>query len=202
VLALLIEGLESAWLPCSLILLVPGVAVLLASPDRVVTTTSSFFAASAALAWARFSERGGDWPIGLSAIALMSAAVLLLAPVIDDRAAAGWAARLRAAVGGVLAGVASAELWEPCVGAEFGSLLNDLANRGLGGIVPTFAYVVGVLAPLIALASLIRLLPNRLIDPARTVMAVVGGAVLTVMAVATAIGFHDELVDRLIRSSL
>jgi cytochrome c biogenesis protein CcdA len=199
-LPLVLEGLESAWLPCSLILLVPGAAALLASGERVVETLTGFGIAAVALAWARFAERGGDWPVGWSAIALVLATVLLLTPVFTGRE--GAADQLRAVTAGALVGVASAELWEPCVGPEFGSLLNDLPGRGLDGAALLLAYVLGVVAPLIVLGALFRVLPARVVDPARPALAALGGVVLMVMAVATASGFHDEVVDRLTRWSL
>jgi cytochrome c biogenesis protein CcdA len=197
---LLLEGLESAWLPCSLILLVPGAAALLAGGERAVAAAAGFAATSIVFSWLRFAERGGDWPVGWSALALMTAAVLLLLPAIKNSDAR--TEQLQAVAGGSLVGLASAELWEPCVGAEFGLLLNDLPSRGVDGLVLLLAYVAGVLAPLVGLGALLRVLPTRFIEPARPALAAVGGVVLTVMAVATAAGFHDEIVDRLTRWSL
>lgn len=199
-LSLLLEGLESAWLPCSLILLVPGAAVLFAGGERVVATTGGFAAATLVMAWARFAERGGDWPVGYAALALITATVVLLVPALTDRE--GTADQARAVAGGSLVGFASAELWEPCVGAEFGQLLNDLPDRGVAGLVLLGTYLLGVLAPLVVVAAVLHVLPPRLIDSARPALAAIGGVVLTVMAVATAAGFHDEVVDRLFRWSL
>ncbi|MGI9611691.1 MAG: hypothetical protein ACR2QO_02190, partial [Acidimicrobiales bacterium] len=130
---LLFEGLESAWLPCSLILLVPGAAALLAGGERAAAAAAGFATTSLVFAWLRFAERGGDWPVGWSALALMTAAVLLLLPSLRSRDSR--AEQLQAVAGGSLVGLASAELWEPCVGAAFGSLLNDLPSRGADGLV-------------------------------------------------------------------
>lgn len=194
-LSLLLEGLESAWLPCSLVLLVPGAATVLAARERLVPALAGFGVASTALAWLRFADRGGDWPVGFAAVALTASVVLLLVPVIDRE-------RLLAATGGLLAGGASAELWEPCVGSTFGQLLNELPDRGPSGFLLLLAYLVGVLSPLLLFAAVVELFPRFLLDPARSALAVVGGTVLAVMSVATAVGLHDDVVGRLILWSL
>ena len=198
--SLLLEGLESAWLPCSLILLVPGAAAVLAGREHGIATLAGFAGTSLALAWARFAERGGDWPVGYSAIALIGAVAVLLLPVLDDRPVT--VERGRATAGGSLAGIAAAELWEPCVGADFGALLNELPDRGVGGLGLLLAYMTGVLAPLVALGAVVHVLPTRVIEPLRPALATVGGVVLTILAAATAAGFHDEVVSRLTRWSL
>lgn len=206
---LLLEGLESAWFPCSLILLLPGAAVVLASGERPVAALSGFGVAGLAAAWARFADRGGDWPDGVSAVALIAGAVVLLATVIrrsgvaeSSRNRPGGPPRAGAALGGALVGMAAAGLWEPCVGEEFGSLLNELPGRGVDGPILLLAYLAGVLAPLVAVGALVELVPARVLDRARPVFAVLGGVVLATMAVATAAGFHDEVATRLIRWSL
>lgn len=165
-----------------------------------MATATGFVATSLVLAWLRFAERGGDWPVGWSALALMTAAVLLVVPSL--RSTDARTEQLQAIAAGSLVGLASAELWEPCVGAAFGLLLNDLPSRGADGLVLLFAYIAGVLAPLVGLGALLRVLPARLIEPVRPALTAIGGVVLTVMAVATAAGFHDEVVDRLTRWSL
>ena len=195
VLSLLVEGLESAWLPCSLILLVPGAATVLAARENLVPALAGFGLASLALAWLRFSDRGGDWPVGVAAIALIGATVLLLVPLVERE-------QLLALGGGALAGGAAAELWEPCVGSAFGQLLNQLPGRGASGLVLLLVYLAGVLSPLVGLAAIVELFPRWLLDPARSALAVIGGAVLAVMSVATAVGLHDDIVGRLILWSL
>lgn len=193
--SLLVEGLESAWLPCSLILLVPGAATVLAAREQLAPALAGFGAATIALAWLRFADRGGDWPVGFAAVALIGATVVLLVPLIDRE-------RLLALAGGTLAGGASAELWEPCVGSAFGQLLNQLPEQGASGAVLLAVYLAGVLAPLLAFAAVVELFPRALLDPARSTLAVIGGTVLAVMAVATAVGLHDDVVGRLILWSL
>ena len=194
-LPLLAEGLESAWLPCSLILIVPGIAAVLAARDELVSAVSAFAVATLLLGWLRFSNRGGDWPLGVAAVALIMATVVFFVPVIKRE-------HLSAAAAGLLAGGAAAELWEPCVGSEFGQLLGELPDRGPSGLILMASYVIGVLAPVAGFAAIVKLFPEWLLDPARGVLAVVGGAVLATMAVSTAVGLHDEVVGQLIQWSL
>ena len=193
--SLLVEGLESAWLPCSLILLVPGAAAILAAREQLIPAASGFAGASLVLAWLRFSDRGGDWPVGFAAVALIVAMVALVVPRMKNE----W---FLATIGGVLVGGASAELWEPCVGSEFGGLLNELPSRGGSGFLLLAFYVVGVLAPLLAVVAVVELFPRWILDPARSALAILGGTVLSVLAVATAVGLHDDLVGQHIRWSL
>ncbi len=193
--SLLVEGFESAWLPCSLILLVPGAASLLAARFELVPALTGFASSALFLSWIRFSDRGADWPVALAALALIVATVLFVIPPIQSE-------DVVAAFAGVLAGGASAELWEPCVGAHFGQLLNELPDRGASGFVLLLAYVVGVLSPLAAFAALIALFPQWILDPLRGALSIVGATVLAVMAVATAVGLHDDVVGQLIQWSL
>ncbi len=192
---LLSEGFESAWLPCSLILLLAGLAVTLAAQEELLVAVIAFSSSTTFVAWLRFSDRGGDWPMIVAAVALVLATVLFLVPTVDGRDAV-------VAVGGALTGGAAAQLWEPCVGRAFGQLLNELPGRGPLGALALLAYMIGVLAPVIGFAALLKLTPDWIIEPTRSALAVLGGTVLAVMAVVTAVGLHDEVVGRLIQWSL
>ncbi len=192
---LLLEGFESALLPCSLIILIPAAAAAIAARDDLVPALSGFFGAAVLLSWLRFSDRGGDWPIGIAAMALIIAAVLFTVPFIANRSAS-------AAVAGAFSGAAAAQLWEPCVGAEFGSLLNDLPTTGASGLGLMVVFLLGVTSPVIGLVALLKLMPEWILDYAQTALSIVGATVLAVMAVATAAGLHDDVVGQLIRWSV
>ncbi|MEL7157567.1 MAG: hypothetical protein AAFN30_13310, partial [Actinomycetota bacterium] len=123
------------------------------------------------------------------------AVVLFLVPTaLPERAAI--------ALGGVLTGGAAAELWEPCVGAEFGRLLNTLPTDGPGGLVALTVFMMGVLAPVAGVLALLKLLPPGLTERAAGPLSVLGGAALAAMAVATAVGLHDDVVGKLFQWSL
>lgn len=191
---LLVEGFQAAWLPSSLLVVVPGLAALLAAQDEVRVTLIGYCAAVAFVAWLRFARHGADWPLVMAAAALVLAALLFLVPTVDGR-------KIVSAVGGSLAGGAAAELWQPLVGPQLGRLLIELPTRDWTASVSLTMYVLGVLTPVIALALLLRVAPDRLVNWASQALAYLGGAVLAVLAVLTVIGLHDWLTNHLIQWS-
>jgi hypothetical protein len=192
---LLAEGFESALLACSLILLIPGAAVGLTARAAAVPAVASFSLGVLALSWVRFAGRGGDFPPLLVAGGLMLAAVLLMAPLVTRL-------DLAAIPAGLLAGGAAAELWLPCVGADFGHLLNELPDRGPSGLGLLALYLFGTLSPLIALAAVHHLTPDWILEKLEPIWAVVGGSLLALLSVATAVGLHDDLVGKLFEWSV
>jgi cytochrome c biogenesis protein CcdA len=192
---LLVEGVGAAGLPSSLLILVPGLAAVLASGERRWPTVCTFVASTTFVAWLRFSGRGGDWPRLAVALVLAAAAVLLALPFVHQRASATAAAAS-------LAGASAAELWLPRVGPALGRLLADLAQQGPGAGIQLLAYVAGVLTPVVALAVLLRLLPLRIVEPAHRPLAMVAAGALGLLALATAAGVHDDLARSLMRWSL
>lgn len=192
---LLAEGFESALLACSLILLIPGAAVGLTARAAAVPAIASFSFGVLALSWLRFADRGGDFRPLFVAGALMVATILLMVPLISRL-------DLAAIPAGLLAGGAAAELWLPCVGADFGHLLNELPDRGGSGLGLLALYLLGVLSPLIVLAAAHHLTPDWILEKLEPIWAVVGGTLLALLAVATAVGLHDDLVGKLFEWSV
>ena len=194
-LELTFEGFESALLPCSLILLLPGVAVAIAARQEATPAILGFGFGSLLVSWLRFSGRLDDPPASLLALGFVGAVILLLVPLIRRL-------DVVSAAGGALAGAAAAGLWLPCVGIEFGTLLGELPGRGPSGIFFLGLYLFGVLSPLIIIATVMHLIPELVMLPARPLMMVAGGGVLGVLAVAVAAGMDDELVSKLVEWSL
>lgn len=195
VLALFGEGFEAALLTCSLILLIPGAAVALTARAAAIPALASFSVGVLGLSWLRFSDRGGGYSNLMIAAALMLATIALLVPFISR-------ADLAALPAGLLAGGAAAELWRPCVGAEFGLLLNELPGRGISGLGLMFIYLIGTLSPLIVLGAVHHLLPERVLEKMEPAWAVIGGVLLTLLALATALGLHEDLVSKLFEWSV
>ena len=196
IIELLSEGLESAFLPCSLILLIPGLAVgFAARPKESSWALAGFAFGAVGSAWLRYSDRVSDVGTSLPAISLAVALAFLAVPIVR---------RLDpiAATGGFLAGSAAAFLWEPCVGEEFGTLLGELPGAGPGSIFKLALYMVGVLAPLIVVGGVIAAIPSPMLLPARPFL--LGGSVIVLasLTVATALGYHDDLVGQLVQWSL
>lgn len=193
---LLREGLESAFLPCSFILLLPGLAVGLGARTKESSWALLGFAIGAiATAWFRYSDRLADVGTTLPAIALAVALAFIAVPLVRRFDAV-------AGTGGLLAGSAAAYLWEPCVGEEFGTLLGELPSAGPGSALRLGFYMIGVLAPLVVVGGLIAAVPSPALLPARPFMLASSVVVLGGLAVGTALGFHDDLVGQLVQWSL
>lgn len=192
---LLAEGFESALLPCTLILLLPGIALALAARETTVPALASYWVSVVAWSWARFGEHAGGWHYAVAAVALALAAIVVLFPPIVQL---DWVA----VAGGLLAGYASAELWLPCVGPELGDLLMKLPGIGPSGVLSMAVFLLGALSPLLALAAAHHLTPDWLLEIVEPPLSILGGVVLGVLAVATAAGFHDTLVGWLFQWSI
>ena len=100
-----------------------------------------------------------------------------------------------------LAGAAAASLWRPCVGVEFGQVLTGLEDAGLRGVIDLAIYVVGVLAPIIALIALLNALPRPWLDRSEEALRLAGGAVLGILAGGILVGIHERVIDELFRLS-
>ncbi len=185
---LLFEGFESALLPCSLILIVPGLAVAGASRLRFTSASLAYASAVGLAGWLRFSGRLETLPTFVVALLLVAAAAILLLR----------RGRPGAVAGGVLSGFGTTSLWGPCVGSDFGDLLGGLPDRGGSGLVLFVVYVIGVLSPLAVLGAALSLTPALRLERAGQLLAGMGTGLLTLLAIATAVGWHDELVSQLV----
>lgn len=193
---LLIEGFESALLPCSFVVLVPGAAVVIASRQESTSAFVGFFIGLVALSFMRFSGRGGNLSTTVVALLLAAAVVLVAIPLVRRL-------NVVTGAGGLLVGAAAGVLWEPCVAVHFAELLNGLPDRTpVVGVALLVVYIVGVIAPLFALAAALYLIPNPTLILARPVMLIVGCGVLAMMAIATAAGFSDDIIGRLVELSV
>ncbi len=194
-LLLLAEGFESAQLPCTLVLLVTGIAVGMTARETAIPAMVAFWLSVLVFSWTRFSDRGAGWPALIAALALMVAVIILFLPPIRRL-------DLVAVAAGALVGLAAAELWLPCVGEQFGGLLSELPDRGLSGLILMGIFLLGTLSPILALAAIHHLIPDWILERAEPVWSIVGGFVLSALAVATALGFHETIVGWLFEWSV
>ncbi len=176
-------------------LLVPGVAAALAAGEETVPSLIGFMAAATLSSWVRFADRGGDWPIGLAAVALVVATVLYFIPVIVTEGT-------MATLAGILTGGAAAQLWEPCIGPELGRLFDELPSQGWGGLGLLSVFMVGVLSPIVGFGIGLRLVPLWIMESVEGMLSVIGGTTLVVIGLAAAAGFHDEVISQLFQWSL
>ncbi len=202
---LLVEGFRASWLPSSLLLIIPGVAALLAAQERFSNTWLGYALAAGVVSWLRFTGIVGSWPLLGVALALAAAGVVLMAARVDT-------GRVVGSIGGTLAGAAGALLWQPLVGRHLGLLLVDLKGRGFPGAFNLAAYLLGVLWWLIALAVVLgaqawvgRKAPGPLsgvVGRIKLAQSWTGGTVLAVLALIAALGANDDVASRLIEWSL
>lgn len=194
-LLLLAEGFEAAQLPCTLVLLVTGIAVGLTARETAIPAMLTFGLSVLVFSWTRFSGRGAGWHVIFAAAALLIAVVILFVPPIQRL---DWVA----IAAGLLVGFAAAELWLPCVGPEFGKLLMDLPEQGLSGMIPMGIYLVGALSPIVALGALHHLIPDWILEQVEPIWSIVGGVILAGLAMATALGYHETIIGWLFNWSV
>ncbi|MDH3306614.1 MAG: hypothetical protein OEO77_03730 [Acidimicrobiia bacterium] len=194
-LLLLAEGFEAAQLPCTLVLLVTGIAVGMTARETAIPAMVSFSLSVLVFSWTRFSDRGAGWHTLIAAIALIAAVVILFLPPIRRL-------DLVAIAAGVLVGFAAAELWLPCVGEQFGRLLMQLPERGLSGVALMAIFLTGTLSPVLALAAIHHLTPDWILERVEPIWSVVGGFLLSGLAVATAVGYHETVLGWLFEWSV
>lgn len=195
VIDLLLEGFETALFPCSLVLLVPGVAAAVTARQESAAALIGYVTTTIVVGWLRFSGQLDDLAVPIVAMAFALAAALLVVPLIRR-------INLVSAAGGGVAGVAAASLWEPCVGEEFGTVLTELPDRGLVGLGLMTIYLIGVMVPLGIVGAVLHLIPNPVLLPARPFMMILGGGVFGILAIATATGFIDSVISQLVSWTL
>ncbi len=191
------EAVRATLQPCTLLLLVPALAVVVATRCRWWSLVAAAGAAviggwSLAAGWIVLD---GFW---LQWSAVFVLAVLLLAVLGPVRPRFGWAADARfeaPAVGGVT--LLATLWWRPCVGTELGAILT--ASRGdlAGQLAGMAAYMLGALVPVALVVLLVRTIDLR--GRRLTATAWAGGALGIVVAGALAVGRHDEVVGVLDR---
>ena len=193
----LTEGIGVITWACTLTALVPGLALVLVARRARLTVALYYIAGAAFLAWA---QAAGHWWV-----AARGTAVLIAGFVAAGTYAAAWRAPGHSSplatgaglVGGALAGW----LWRPCVGEFLGDILNDASTAGPRTLGLMFIYMVGVLLPLLLIATAPYAVPavGRVLD--RLPFAIAGTAVGAIYAVALAIGQYDDLIGELYRIS-
>jgi hypothetical protein len=188
VLALFGEGLTSALFPCSLVLAVPGIAVAIASRRFSATALGLFVLGLLISSWLRFAGIIGVWP------SLITGGAFLLSGIVHLVATAKRPAAVVALVG-LLVGGATGSLWRPCVGDDFGNVLNALVESGLRGGFDLGVYIVGVMAPVIALTAAANAVPPTWIERASRPMSWFGGGILVLIGGATLSGLGDRVVN-------
>lgn len=193
--SLLLEGVESLRLPCSWVLLIPGIAITTFGRRRTPLVVAVFAITAMVVAWLRFAGWWFAVPHGATQV-LIGVAILTSAALAwtMDRASTDSAAA-------AVTGLAAASTWIPCVGPHLGEVLNEARSQPFGNIGGTVAFLTGQFLPLVLVASLGVLAPgfrSRLED--RRVIAV-GAGLLALVGLLFVTTLFDDIASELARRS-
>ena len=190
-----LEGVGAIGVACTLVMLVPAVALVLVARRARLTVALVYVMGTALLTWARAA---GHWDAELSGAAVPVAAVLAAAVFVLAFRAKGPLSLLATGAGAV-AGALAGWLWRPCVGPKLGEILSNTDAEAARTLGLMLVYMLGALLPALLLAVLPHALPatKRFLD--RLPVAAAGGAVGAAYAVTLATGRYDDLVGELYR---
>ena len=193
IVSLIVEGAQSAILPCSTVLLVPAFGAVLAARRRQLAVAVFTIGAGALGAFVRFADIIDLFPGWLIGLCLLAGVTLV------------WAGerRLMASIAGAaLIGLATSQLWEPCVGEHFGRLVTDLPDERLRQLVPFALYFVAVNTPIVLVTAGVGALPDERRRVLEKIGAPFGAAVVVVIGLLALGGQTDQLIARLVAWSL
>lgn len=193
--ATLVEGIESLRLPCSWVLLIPGIATVVFGRRRTPLVVAGFAAAAMLVAWLRFAGWWFATPHGLTQV--------LLGLAIIGAAVIAWRADTAitdVTVAGV-AGLAAVWTWIPCVGPELGEILNGSRDEPFQHIGGTVAFLAGQFLPFILLAAIGVVWPtlHKRLDH-RAVIGV-GTTLLVIVGLLFVTTLFDDIASELARRS-
>jgi cytochrome c-type biogenesis protein len=194
------EAIRATTQPCTFLLIVPILVVVLATGARVRPTVAAIGAAIVG-GWLLASNWLilDGWQLQLSAVSATAAIVAVaLAPFVERLVV------LRGDRAGVptAAGVAllATMWWRPCVGEQLGSILTN-AQTGLVGQIPGMtAYLLGAMTPVAIVALAVNVAGPT--ERRRSMVGVTAALVGVVVVGALAVGRHDSVVVTLARWTL
>lgn len=191
----LIEGVESLRLPCSWVLLIPGIAVVLFGRRRTPLVVAAFAVVAMLVAWLRF---GGWWfatPQG--PIQVLLGLAIIASAVVAWKRDTGVTDALAAGV----AGLAAAWTWIPCVGPELGEILNGSRTAPFDHIGGTIAFLAGQFLPFILVAAVGALWPKLSEKLAHRAIVTAGTVLLIVVGLLFVTTLFDDIASELARRS-
>lgn len=189
------EAIGDLALPCSLTLVVPGVAASLAARSDAVVVALSAFGGMAAIGWLRVT---GQIPASMTVWAAAGVGLLVLISFgALYRVGTRTAQRVTA---GSFVGAAAAAIWTPCVGEELGVILSRGLDDPLGVVLPFVAFIAGIslVAVAVALARVALEPPERV----SKVLTLIGTVVGMAVALLLGSGFYTDVVALLVIWSL
>lgn len=170
-------------LPCSVGLLLPGVAALLLARRSPIVAVLSLVTVAALAAWARAAGYIDTLPAALLVVAVVGGVALLR-----------WNHAGSSAAGGGLLGLVAGVTWAPCVGQRLGHILTDAPSDGLAQLVPMLVYVLGVYSVLIAVALLPVASTTVQRHRENRIVAACGIVLAALLASALAVGRYTDVL--------
>lgn len=193
----LLEGIDASAQPCTLAVLLPAIAVVMAAGRLALASWLGFVAGCTFLFWARAGgyweiDRIGwiQWPIAIAIVVAFGAVMWRRAGSIELTFG-----------GGVVVGLFAGWLWRPCVGERLGDILNNASTEGPRTLALTVVYVIGVTLVAVGVA-LVPVVVPRLVPVVEHIAWRGAAAVFAVFyAGLIAIGQYDDLVAELLQRS-
>ena len=188
------EGVESLKLACSLVLLIPAVAIVLLGRRRA-WLVPTWIASVTLIAWLRFI---GWWSPPPGGLVHVGAGLALVAAIV-----VAWKRNTAATDVTATVGVAflAGWTWIPCVGRELGGILNDARAQPLVELGPTAIYLFGLFLPLVLIAAAAVAWPKlgTVLDSRNARSAGLG--IMFVVAGLVSVTLFDDLAGELARRS-
>lgn len=191
------EAIRATVQPCTLLLLLPPIAMAIVTQGRWTAFAATcvgavlggwLFIANVVALDGRQLQLSG-------ALIVAAIGALVIAPSIPQLR---WAATTsaQAAIAGAVTFVATL-WWRPCIGEELGAILTGARSGVVGELPGITAYMLGAMMPVLGVVLVVRV-----IDPSPVAARRAGWAARSVglvVAAAVAVGRHDELVTMLTR---
>ena len=147
-----------------------------------------------------WSQAAGHWSIVSRGAIVVPLGMLVAATFVAARSA--QEADQRRLIGaGVIGGALAGWMWLPCVGTQFGDILNNATSQGPRTLALMLVYTVGALLPMLLLALLSHAVPASENILNHRAVGVIGMGFGALYAITVAIGRYDDLIGELYRIS-
>ena len=193
----LVEGIDASAQPCTLAMVLPVVAVVLAAGRRALVGWVGFVLGCSVIFWARAA---GHWELSRSGV--MQWVVAALAVAAFGAVSLRRRGELDLTFGGaVVAGGLAGWLWRPCVGERLGDILNNASDDSVRTLALTSVYVTGVTIVALGAALVPRVWPRVVGLVERRGVRMIGVYFAVAYATLIAAGRYDDLVAELLQRS-
>ena len=196
-LATFLEGVGAITQACTLVVLLPGLAMVLVARRGRLTLALGYTVFAAVLMW---SQAAQHWSIVSRGWIVIPLGALVAATFVAARSAER-ADQRRLIGAGVIGGALAGWMWLPCVGTQLGDILNNATTDGVRTLALMVVYTVGALLPVLLLALLSHALPASESILNHRSVGVIGMGFGALYAITVAIGRYDDLVGELYRIS-